>query len=317
MNKFTATPNVITTLNLYRFKNIQSYKKMYNNKNKAININHLKDLQLIKDEMINGSLIADSCKHVQLYALEQMYVANSVTMYSKLSSLIFVRNEIAGVLFQVYAFLRIYQNVFTHYDLHLKNILLVQIPNRTLSFTYIDTILKQQVSFTSNYLIKIIDYSRSYCQKTTESFRALLCQQTKDCKNCGKFDGYYQLSNDEKPDDLNYLKSSYVNRSTDLRLLDTIMPIITKFNPVLSNILKTVQYLKDADFSPEIRKSGIKKNKINNVEDAYQMLFQSLKEMKHTSQSNTPVYGKFTIDTTPLKSMDDIKSQTAYTFTLV
>ena len=138
INKFTATPNVITTLNLYRFKNIQSYKKMYNNKNKAININHLKDLQLIKDEMINGSLIAHSCKHVQLYALEQMYVANSVTMYSKLSSQIFVVDEIAGVLFQVYAFLRIYQNVFTHYDLHLNNILLVQIPNRTLSFTYIE-----------------------------------------------------------------------------------------------------------------------------------------------------------------------------------
>ena len=26
INKFTATPNVITTLNLYKFKNIQSYK---------------------------------------------------------------------------------------------------------------------------------------------------------------------------------------------------------------------------------------------------------------------------------------------------
>ena len=66
---------------------------MCNNKNKTINLNHLKDLQLIKDDMINNSLIADSCKHFQLYVLEQMFIPNSVTLYSKLKNTYFVSNE--------------------------------------------------------------------------------------------------------------------------------------------------------------------------------------------------------------------------------
>ena len=133
--------------------------------------------------MINNSFIADSCKHFQLYALEQMFIPNSVTLYSKLKNKHFVSNELVCVLFQVYAFLRIYQNVFTHYDLNIKNVLLIEIPNKTLHFTYTESIPKCQISFTSKYLVKIIDYGRSYCQKATETFRALLCKRLAKQKN--------------------------------------------------------------------------------------------------------------------------------------
>ena len=290
---------------------------MYNNQNKTINLNHLKDLQLIKDDMINNSLIADSCKHFQLYALEQMFIPNSVTLYSKLKNKHFVSNELVCVLFQVYALLRIYQNMFTHYDLNIKNVLLIEIPNKTLHFTYTESIPKREISFTSRYLVKIIDYGRSYCQKATETFRALLCNQTKECENCGKFDGYYALSNDEKPGDLKYLKTSFVNRSTDLRLLDVMKVLIKKQNPELSNLLQNVHYLKDSVFSPEIRESGFNKNKIYNVEDAYQLLFRAVEQKKHiSSKPQIPVYGNFIIDTNVVKSIDEMKSHSPYTFTL-
>ena len=87
---------------------------------------------------------------------------------------------------------------------------------------YIQSAPKWQISFTSKYFVKIFDYGHSYCQKATESLCALLCNQTKESENCEKFDGYYALSNDEKPGGLKCLKTSFVKRSTDLRLLDGI-----------------------------------------------------------------------------------------------
>ena len=168
LNKFNETPNILTTLNLYRFENMKSFENMYNNENTSLDLKHLNGLQLINDEMINENVIADSCKHPQLYSLEQLFVPYSEPLRSHLTKKNFVDKELVGVLFQVYTFLRIYQNIYTHYDLHNENILLFEIPNNTLSFNYIDTNPSKHISFTSRYLVKFIDYGRSYCQKITE-----------------------------------------------------------------------------------------------------------------------------------------------------
>jgi hypothetical protein len=168
--------------------------------------------------MINENVIADSCKHPQLYALEQLFVPYSEPLRSHLTKKNFVDKELVGVLFQVYAFLRIYQNIYTHYDLHDENILLIEIPNSTLSFSYIDTNPSKHISFNSKYLVKFIEYGRSYCQKVTETFRASLCNVY---EKCGENKGSQWLSNTlDGP--LVYLNDSSVNRTADLRLLQFI-----------------------------------------------------------------------------------------------
>ena len=100
-----------------------------------------------------------------------------------------------GVLFQVYAFLRIYQNVFTHYDLHIENVLLISIPNHTLYFSYTDTNSKQKIAFISKYLVKIIDYGSYYCQKITESFVLYSVNKQRIAKITVKMTGiiHYQM----------------------------------------------------------------------------------------------------------------------------
>ena len=94
--------------------------------------------------------------------------------------------------------------------------------------------------------------------------------------------------------------------------------LIKKQNPELSNLLQNVHYLKDSVFSPEIRESGFNKNKIYNVEDAYQLLFRAVEQKKHISSKppQIPVYGNFIIDTNVVKSIDEMKSHSPYIFTL-
>ena len=309
LNKFNETPNILTTLNLYRFKDIKAYKYMYNNKNPSIDLKHLNGLQLINHEMVNNNVIADSCKHPQLYALEQLFVPHSQTLASKLTKQSFVNDDLVNVLFQVHAFLRIYQNIYTHYDLHDENILLIEIPNSTLSFSYIDTNPSKHISFNSKYLVKFIDYGRSYCQKVTETFRDSLCNV---CEKCGENKGYQWLSNTlDGP--LVYLNNSSVNRTADLRLLQFIKNENVVRDPTLNAVFDMVHFPKVTN--PEIKKSGLNENKIFNVEDAYQVLFKTLesKQKQDKSNSNTVTYGKFTINTTPVKSIEEI-NKSVYTF---
>ena len=309
MNKFNATPNVNQTLNLYKLKD-------NHNDNKQLKVQFLR--RVCK---INDALIADSCKYPPLYAIEQVYVPYSMMLYVKMrreeikKHSDFIQHDLLCILFQVYAFLRIYQNVYTHYDVHLFNVLIVEVPEYTLWFRYIDTDADREVSFRCRYLVKLIDYGRSYVKNVTERFVESLCTQ---CEDCGKFQGYYSFAKEKKFE--NYFNNLYVNRSTDLRLLNMIkteFPLIQKKNAIIGSLVRKVRYVKDRNVTVtrEILKSGKNNNKINNVEDAYEELFGAMKKQQqqqkgHEKQEHK-VLGKFTIHT---RIVDSISATTPYSF---
>ena len=145
----------------------------------------------------------------------------------------------------------------------------------------------------------------------TETFRASLCNV---CENCGEYNGYQWLSNTHDGS-LKYLNNSSVNRSADLRLLRFIQNEEVVQDPALNAVFEMVHFPKTT--IPEIKESGLNKNKIFNVEDAYQVLFNTLKSKnkQDKSKSNTLTYGKFTINTTPVKSIDEI-NKSVYNFIL-
>ena len=304
MNKFNATPNVIRTLNLYKLKD---------NKHKKLKVQLLR--RVCK---INDAVIADSCKYPPLYAIEQVYVPYSMMLYKKMrreekkKHSDFIQHDLLCILFQVYAFLRIYQNVYTHYDVHFFNVLIVEVPEYTLGFRYIDTDTDREVSFRCRYLVKLIDYGRSYVKNVTERFVESLCER---CEDCGKFQGYYNFAKEKKLE--KYFNNSYVNRSTDLRLLNmtkTEFPLIQKKNTIIGSLVRKVEYVKDT-VTREILKSGKNNNKINNVEDAYEELFGAMKKQQqqqkgHEKQEHK-VLGKFTIHT---RIVDSISATTPYSF---
>lgn len=72
------------------------------------------------------------------------------------------------ILYQIYFPLGHLQNTFTHYDLHINNVLLYEpAPNKYIEYHYHAP--EGVVRFKSNYLAKIIDYGRSYFYDGRES----------------------------------------------------------------------------------------------------------------------------------------------------
>lgn len=73
-----------------------------------------------------------------------------------------IDNELKYILFQIYYTLVYLEDEFTHYDLHLENILLHELSDNTyINYNYIlDN--GTSINFKSKYLVKIIDYGRSF-----------------------------------------------------------------------------------------------------------------------------------------------------------
>ena len=313
INLFTNAPNILTTLNLYRCNSLKDHSNIINSTSTINTQKLIKSIKVI--ENVDKDVINESCKSPELYALEQLFIPNAVQLSELIEYNEFMKFDLLPVLFQVYSFLRIYQNVFTHYDLHANNELLVEVPNRSFEFQYIDK--SHTITFKSQYMVKIIDYARSYCQNITEKVYSTVCQQPNCGKDCGTNNGYYWLSNTNKND---HIKSRILNRTDDLHLLDDIRRhYCLNKNPQLKKILSTVYYpIQYA--SPEIIVSGLKKNRIQNVEDAYQVLLHHMINIKQNKQVHK-CCGRFTISTDVIKNMNDVldtkkREQSNYRFTL-
>ena len=129
----------------------------------------------------------------------------------------FIKHNLLCTLFQVHSFLCMYQNVYMHYDVHFFNLLIIKVPVYTLLFHYIHMDADCELLFHCNYPVKLIDYGCLYIKNVMECFIKSLCGQFKDC---GKFEGYYNFTNDKNIEQ--NFNISYVNRSTDMRLLNMV-----------------------------------------------------------------------------------------------
>ena len=296
VNYFTNTPNTLCILNLYKLKHSGIHDVMMNKQPKPALLQRI----MKPIHRFSENIVKDSCTNWKLYAFDQLYIPNFITLdHFMLHPEERSRDEYYRtlwlVLYQVYAFLRIYMKVFTHHDLHPKNVLLVFVPNETFHFKYFDENKGKHIEFKCPYLVKIVDYGRSYCQAVTERLFKQVCEY---CPKCGGSSGYQ----------FNYFQM-FSNESSDLRLLLIVGNKYRIEDNVLRNIFKIVKFDDPFD-TTRMTESGLPKGAIYTVDDAYIVITQALQDAmnRYTDYMNDKKpYVSFIMSTSIVESMDDIR----------
>ena len=202
----------------------------------------------IQDVNINN--IGITCKSSDNLCILIQYVNDAKTLHELLGKMDFVKFELINVLYQVYTSLSMMSDVYTHYDLHTANVIVLK-PQDDLYIEYMYHYPNGKiVKFNSQYIAKIIDYGYSYFNDTSSSgtnSTALLkaicdereCGTTMTTK-CGYKNGYDVLAGSLNGYSIN---SSVVNRSTDLLLIHRISTVFSKYihrysrNPHIHNFI--------------------------------------------------------------------------------
>ena len=114
-----------------------------------------------------------SCEHPTKICIliEGIPKTNSLWKILIKKNIDFYQHNLIPVLFQVYGALHKIRNEFTHYDLHYDNILLTELPNNYFSYNF--NTEKNVYNVHSKYMVKIIDYGRSYCAESQNIIKDL------------------------------------------------------------------------------------------------------------------------------------------------
>jgi hypothetical protein len=115
---------------------------------------------------LNTRCINESCQNIEKYAILIQYIENPITVGNFIQGH-FNERELINILYQVYVVLDYYKYHFTHYDLHLNNVLLYPLPKgHYVTINYENEYTGITTSIQTHYLVKIIDYGRSYFKDT-------------------------------------------------------------------------------------------------------------------------------------------------------
>ena len=225
------------------------------------------------------------CQYSKLICVLTQHIPNATSMHSMAKSTSFLMHDAIYAYYQVYFTLHQLRHTFTHYDLHGQNVLLyIPVVDGYIQYHY--HLPSGDVIFKTKYMVKIIDYGRSFFPGAKNYYHMGLCQ-TPECNlgvpyNCGASQGLSWL--DQNPADRSsyYINSLYKNESHDLRLLKycyehfydhRIAPHIQKayflnnypeVTP-LFDLFEQVTYLDTYGTPENLRHES---NKINNVSDA-------------------------------------------------
>jgi hypothetical protein len=190
----------------------------------------------LKSPIITRDSFEFACSYSKYLAILIEHVKSGIALQERIKNSLltdivdsFLTNEIVNILYQVYMPLATLANTFTHYDLHPSNVLLCEpVLGKYIDYKYIlndGTI----VEFKSKYIVKIIDYGRSFFEdqfntdisgsskKIYETILGIKKCTTKQNKEIDHISGFQNM----EPDDGNfyYISSSTRNISHDLRLL--------------------------------------------------------------------------------------------------
>jgi hypothetical protein len=198
-------------------------------------------------------------------------------------------SDVLQLLFQMYYALSMLGDEFTHYDLHLKNVLVYRAhPEKCLAFEYklpsVNDGPQETVRFECNYVAKIIDYGRAYVKSVAPEVAKLetepeclgKCMKDRPGDLCG-------LKYFDKPGSIHNKRA---NISQDLRPLRSAAERM----PDWDNSVKVVF---EGEFvTSEVRESGLHNRRINNVHDALAFLTEKVRGMR----ANREVYGTISVD---------------------
>ena len=215
----------------------------------------------------------------------------------------FFKIEFINCLYQLYYSLFILAKNFTHYDLHLGNVLYYR-PKKDGYITFFYHHINNKITtFSTQYIVKIIDYGRCYFyDKTTNTSSISLLNElcaTKQCNpNCGERFGFNWLNKSSTP--RNYFISSKVNnKSHDLRYLyetnrklNKLHIDIKDYNSSVDTILSRVLYGVDITDEKE-KRYGSKEIYKENIEEYNKLypntiknIIEAKEELQHHISTN-------------------------------
>ena len=300
INKFY--PCFLETYGLFKYKSEREWK-LFKESKKIFKLSALQealDLQPLD--------YAVGCPESKHLAILIQHLPRPNTLEDLLDDTIFLNNELIGALFQLYVPLARLMRNFTHYDLHLGNVLIYEpavdkyieyhyhnTPTIDSSTYFANTARKTQtahvasmqlntISFKSSYIVKIIDYGRSYFyedeRNNAKTVYDEICK-TAQCTDSGEIEcgASYGLSwledNSADPEGSHYISTQKSNISHDLLPLDRIYKTMLKDTALreqlppglYEDLLGKVMY-EWAYGTYEDRATGYREKTINNVQDA-------------------------------------------------
>jgi hypothetical protein len=136
--------------------------------------------------------------------------------------------HILPILFQVYYPLFHMRKNFTHYDLHMDNVILYEpVPGKYIQYHYQTE--TGVIFFKSPFIVKLIDYGRCYF-KDGEDSKDIYDQvcQLPECVKCGEDSGFsnFKLSNQRN---FYHIVTQVKNESHDLRFLNSVLDTLKQF----------------------------------------------------------------------------------------
>lgn len=231
-------PCFVETYGVYKYNNEEEWVSSQD----GTNDNNLQDIltQYLTTDF------KESCLNSKHLCLLIQHIKDAPTLRDKTmdmsnsrSYLNFFEKELLYCLYQIYYSLSMLSEDYTHYDLIDSNILLYKpVDGKYIQYHYYlqdDTgTVNMVISFKSRYIVKIIDYGRSYVNSSMSYYKKIC--DIKECEqNCGDAVGYQWLSPSA---DAYFINSSLLNKSHDLKLLYIIKSRFEKREFRNSSVIK-------------------------------------------------------------------------------
>jgi hypothetical protein len=241
-------------------------------------------LSLITTSKENRVDYGQACKSSQKLAILIQHLNNIQALDDLSRNPDFNENELMNALFQLYIPLAKLKDNFTHYDLHLNNIYMYEpVVGKYIEYHYyLNGVNAAPISFKSRYMLKIIDYGRSYFNDEYKGVNAKdvyekeICAEA-DCNTpvsgkCGSDVGFSWLTKlGPRPKKDFYISAQQRNMSHDLLPLTRLKenndaPHVNMLTPELNALVDKVLYT-DYYGTKEKTTKGYPR-RINNVNDA-------------------------------------------------
>ncbi len=275
-----------------------------------------------------------SCTNASDICILSEYVENAISLHELLDTLINSQNEeelnhtIPNIFTQIYTGLAMVRNKFTHYDLHMENVLCSTLPNKK-CITMVYHVFDDELRYKTKYLVKIIDYGRSYVNisddissnKLYEKLMSELEYLNGVMDNVDVINTGYRWIVEPNIDD-NYISYVYRNMSHDLRLLSDLLELYPSSELLPKGIQEFYNYIKKnllytSRFGTEekIYREGTKPSQIPNVVAASAYLSQyafnnkTFKDLDKEMYKDYTNIGELHIYVTSEKEMEFIPSK--------
>jgi hypothetical protein len=216
------------------------------------------------------------------------------------------------ILHLVYTTLSSLSNFFTHYDLHMENVMLTEVPKGTYLRVNVHN-GGNVISYRTKYLPIIIDYGRSFVDcssvpsykiSNSENLAKRVCS-TPDCNTpsqCGRDKGYAYIpersvNNRFRPQtqDNSFIDITHVNRSFDIRLMSEIeIGFMFVGNSWIENNLNDILSIvrRGWPLHNQDARYGIEENPNFSVNDVFDILSEMIMDPKFESNNNNNFYEK-------------------------